>query len=83
MWRNPRASSSRARFNGPASIAFESPGPDKLSDRFLGPFVVPGDEDVERLTADLAFDQGAGEGGVEGLDHLGPRRRLPGKLLSG
>jgi hypothetical protein len=47
---------------------------DEPSDRLLG-VVVGGDEDVERLSSDLAArGERAGEGGVECLDDLRARR---------
>ena len=47
---------------------------DELLDGVLGGLVVAREEDVERLAVgNRALDERAGEGGVEGLDDLGPR----------
>ena len=46
-------------------------GADEVADGGVGCCVVSGDEDIQRLSAGFTGHQGAGEGGVEGLDHVG------------
>ena len=56
--RKPRASSSRARFSAPASIARRPPAVTIPASERLGVGVVAGDEDGGRLAADRAGGQG-------------------------
>jgi hypothetical protein len=66
----------RTNVDGPqASVAHE------LRHRLLCLLVVPGDQHVERLACDLAFNEGSGEGGVEGLDDPRVRRERRRKPL--
>src|SRR5215217_277245 len=56
---------------------------DQLRQLLLGGRIVTGDEDIELLAADLAGDQGGGEGGVERLHHRRSLRNELGDLLGG
>ena len=73
--RKPTASSSRARVSEPASMAFEATGGDDAGQGRLGVGVVAGDQHGGGQRADGAGGEGAGEGGVERLEHarLGQR----------
>ena len=56
----------------------QSPGLDELRNDGLSVLVITGNEHVQRLTGDLAGDEGGREGGVERLYYV----RSGGKCLS-